>query len=74
MELFENEVQDQWELNDDEYLSKRELQEAHDREKKMQKNDNNDISKEDDKRWLDVDRPAGNSICMHCTILIYCMT
>lgn len=53
LELFENDIQDEWELDDNEYLSKEELQD--DREKKTLKNNDKYVSNQDDKRWLDVD-------------------
>ena len=57
LELFENDIQDEWELDDNEYLSKEELEEADDREKKTLKNGDKEVSNEDDKRWLDIDTP-----------------
>lgn len=59
LELFTNEIEDEWEQDDNEYLSRRELQEANEREKKLWNNNlnKNYLSNEDDKRWLDIDTP-----------------
>ena len=67
LELFENDIQDEWELDDNEYLSKEELEEADDREKKTLKNNDKEVSNEDDKRWLDIDTPKNG---MHFVIFI----
>ena len=50
-------MQDEWELDDNEYLSRRELQEAYDREEKRAKNNDNDIPKNNDN-----DIPKNNDI------------
>ena len=60
MELFANEVQDSWEHDDNEYLSRRELQEEND---VLKRNKISGISKEekkeeDNKRWLNVDKQS----------------
>ena len=71
LELFENDVQDEWELDDSEYLSKEELQEADEREKKMLKNNDKDSS-EDNKRWLDVDAPKNGMYTLPFSFPLTC--
>ena len=68
LELFENDIQDEWELDDNEYLSKEEQQDAYEREKKTLTNDVKDNPNEDDKRWLDVDT-MGNGMCTDLLLL-----
>ena len=72
LELFENDVQDEWELDDSEYLSKEELQEADEREKKMLKNNGKDSSNEESKRWLDVDAPKNGMYALPFSFPLTC--
>ncbi|XP_028400521.1 zinc metalloproteinase nas-13-like isoform X2 [Dendronephthya gigantea] len=58
LELFDNEMEDDWEHDDNEYLSKHELEEEYERDKKNTRC--LQISNEN-KRWFDVDTPGNDA-------------
>ena len=70
LELFEKEVEDDWEQDDSEYLSQHELGEAEEREKDFSENN---FQNQDDKCWIDVDVLHKNGMqkyvthCCHLT-------
>ena len=59
LELFANEVQDSWEHDDNEYLSRREQQEENDvLRRNIISGTSKEEKKEDNKRWLNVDKQS----------------